>query len=211
MGGHKRGGAALKVGAMMRVLFFLAGGLLAVGASQVSCSKREVGPNGGEEKSFAQQLLDEHNYARTKPKEYAEKFIKPYFGKTKGYAESCYETMVNMAPVGALTLDERFCKAAQWMAEDLGKTGAVSHVGSDGSRFAERLKRYGATNAQSESCSWGRREARAVLLQLLIDEGVESLGHRRNALNAKARVIGVGQKVGGKAAYGVATVIDYGY
>lgn len=162
-------------------------------------------------RAFVEAMLQEHNYARTKPKEYAEKFIKPHFGKTNGYAESCYKTMTTMQPVGELQLDERFCRAAQWFANDLGRTGAVGHVGSDGSQFWERLKREGAGNALSESCSWGIRDARAVLVQLLIDEGVPSLGHRNNALNPKAKVIGVGQVQGGKAAYGVATVIDYGY
>lgn len=199
---------------------FLVGGLFVLAVLLACCSKRKAGsdgvegadvqPNLEEHRSFAQELLEEHNYARTKPKEYAERFIKPWFGRTQGYAESCYQTMTTMRPVGALTLDERFCRAAQWFADDLGRTGWVAHVGSDGSSPRERCEREGAMNACAESCSWGIKEARGVLVQLLIDQGVKELGHRKNALNPDARVIGVGQKIGGKAAHNVATVIDYG-
>lgn len=195
--------------ALAKVQYLLVG-VFVLSVAYASCGKNEK-RDIVFASEFAQALLDEHNYARTKPKEYADRFIKPRFGKTKGYAESCYQTMTTMQPVGALTLDERFCKAAQWFADDLAKTGKVGHVGSDGSRFGERLKRVGASNALSESCSWGLKDARAVMVQLLIDEGVQTLGHRKNALNPKAKVIGVGQTIGGKAAYGVATVIDYGY
>lgn len=196
-------------GAYLRRLLFSGLLLLSVNGLFASCDKKKGGVK--VDMQFAQAMLEEHNYARTKPKEYAEKFIKPHFGNTNGYAESCYETMTKMQPVGALKLDERFCRAAQLFANDLGRTGKVTHTGSDGSQFWDRLKRQGANNALGESCSWGVKGARGILVQFLIDEGTPSLGHRENALNPRAKVIGVGQKVGGKAMYGVATVIDYGY
>lgn len=195
-------------GIYLRRLLFLGLLLLSVNGLFVSCDKKKGGAK--VDMQFAQAMLEEHNYARTKPREYAEKFIKPHFGNTSGYAESCYETMTKMKPVVALKLDDRFCKAAQWFANDLRRTGEITHTGSDGSQFWDRLKRQGATNALSESCSWGVRGARCILVQLLIDEGTPSLGHRKNALNPRARVIGVGQTEGVKG-YGVATVIDYGY
>lgn len=195
-------------GTNLRRLLFSGLLLLSVNGLFASCDKQKGGAK--VDMQFAQAMLEEHNYARTKPKEYAEKFIKPYFGRTSGYAESCYETMTTMKPVGALKLDDRFCKAAQWFANDLRRTGKITHTGSDGSQFWDRLKRQGATNALSESCSWGVKGARSILVQLLIDEGTPSLGHRENALNPMAKVIGVGQTEGVKG-YGVATVIDYGY
>ena len=195
-------------GTYLRRLLFSGLLLLSVNGLFVSCDKKKGGAK--VDMQFAQAMLEEHNYARTKPKEYAEKFIKPHIRKPDDYADGCYKTMTTMKPVGALKLDDRFCKAAQWFANDLGRTGKVTHTGSDGSQFWDRLKRQGATNALSESCSWGVKSARGILVQLLIDEGTPSLGHRENALNPRAKVIGVGQTEGVKG-YGVATVIDYGY
>lgn len=195
-------------GTYLRRLLFLGLLLFAVSGLFASCDKKKGGAK--VDMQFAQAMLEEHNYARTKPREYAEKFIKPHVGKANGYAKSCYETMTTMKPVGALKLDDRFCKAAQWFANDLGRTGKITHTGSDGSQFWGRLERQGAHNALSESCSWGVKSARGILVQLLIDKGTPSLGHRENALDPRAKVIGVGQTEGVKE-YGVATVIDYGY
>lgn len=157
---------------------------------------------------FALDLMNEHNYARTKPAEYAERFIKPHFGKTQGYAERCYKEMTAMQPVGKLRLDERCCQASQWFAEDLVKSGKIGHVGSDGSSSSDRLRRVGVKwIACAENCSWGVPDARGVLVQLLIDEGVQNEGHRKNILSPNYMIMGVGRAEGGR--YGVATVIDY--
>lgn len=43
----------------------------------------------------------------------------------------------------------------------------------------------------AENCSFGKSSARDIVLQLLIDEGIASLGHRKNILNEKYTRIGV--------------------
>lgn len=184
-----------------------------------ACQDKTIGNRAEAEEmgAFCEAVLAEHNYARTKPKEYAEKFIKPKIANSKtmqgselSYAQSCYNRTVEMEPLKPLVLDVNYIKAAQWFADDHRKTKVTGHVGSDGSRFWERIKRYDQ-NAEptNECCSYGVSDARGVVVQLLVDEDVPSLGHRDAVLNPRAGRIGVGQAKG-DVPYGVVTVIDYG-
>lgn len=43
----------------------------------------------------------------------------------------------------------------------------------------------------AENCSFGKSTAKDIVMQLLIDEGIASLGHRKNILNEKYTKLGV--------------------
>ena len=65
----------------------------------------------------------------------------------------------------------------------MGPKGIVGHTGSDGSDPFTRMKRVGAFNmGGGENCSYGMQTGKDVVLQLLIDDGVESRGHRKNIM-----------------------------
>ena len=170
------------------------------------------------DKSFAEQILLEHNYVRTKPKEYAEKVLKPFMATNNSasfqkYAKSLYEELVTMKPVQSLAFDEPLMRSAQKFAEDHAVSKKIGHVGSNGSTMSQRIRQEADGVFYSylaESCSYGMgRDARGVMLQLLVDEGIESLGHRRNALNPNLNRLGVGYCDAKGVPYGSATVIDY--
>lgn len=192
---------------------------LCLTAGVAACTKKNQALEALEQ--FRQEVCSEMNYARTKPAEYAEKFIKPNIarsrlipGKSTSYAQSCYDQMRTMAPIGALTLSTRYSMASQWFAEDHRKTRTMGHVGSDKSRFWERVKRYEPTaHPTNECCAYGASGAREVVVMWLIDEGVTSLGHRKAVLNQQANVVGVGKAEGKdlESMYGVVVVADFGY
>lgn len=204
------------------VAFFLllCGTLILLGAS---CRKQWVpGPPAGAtpgvvDGTFAEQILAEHNFVRTKPKEYAEQVLKPYIQKngSTSYTQSLLETLTTMAPAPAMRIDNPLMVSAQKFAEDhVNMPGKIGHTGSNGSNMTQRIQAEAGTNRYStwaESCSYGiGKKAREVMLQLLIDEGVSSLGHRKNALNPKLNCLGVGFSDAKGVAYGSVTVIDYG-
>ncbi len=66
------------------------------------------------------------------------------------------------------------------------------HYGSDGSTLSERIYRYGWwRGAIAENEAYGYEDPLNIVVQLLIDDGVEGRGHRRTILDGKFRYVGV--------------------
>ncbi|NWJ42375.1 MAG: CAP domain-containing protein [Geothrix sp.] len=111
-------------------------------------------------------------------------------------------------PVGPLRFNEGLALAARRHAQDLGPRGALEHVGSDGAKLSDRLNRLGTWHGLvAENISTGEPEARQVVIQLLVDDGVPSRGHRHNLFNPDLHQAGAGSAP--HRDYRVVTVIDY--
>jgi len=111
-------------------------------------------------------------------------------------------------PVGPLRFNEGLALAARRHAQDLGPRGALEHAGADGSKLSDRLNRLGTWHGLvAENISTGEPEARQVVIQLLVDDGVPSRGHRRNLFNPELHQAGAGSAP--HRDYRVVTVIDY--
>jgi len=75
---------------------------------------------------------------------------------------------------------------------DLGPKGERGHVGTDGSTFKDRLKRYADFGRGAENLHFGAdTDATGVIMGLFIDDGVPSRGHRTH-------LFGDFESVGGK-------------
>lgn len=117
------------------------------------------------------------NLARTQPKYFADSVLKPYQG-AKGfdnrwlekstYVKSLYEHLKKMKPLNALLPDKQLFTYATCFAKEAGKLGIIGHD----------RKGTTCTFAFAECCSYGYQYALDIVLQLLIDDGIESLGHR---------------------------------
>lgn len=68
-----------------------------------------------------------------------------------------------------------------------GKRGSVGHEGFD-SRFKPFMGKY---NMVAENCAYGFEKGGTNAIQLLIDEDVSNLGHRKNMLHTQFTSIGV--------------------
>jgi uncharacterized protein YkwD len=77
---------------------------------------------------------------------------------------------------------------AKSYAKRSGKEGIVGHDKFD-QRF-RLLERFGRT--VGENCSYGQENALDAVIELLIDDGVENLGHRHNILSAAFTRVGIG-------------------
>jgi hypothetical protein len=99
-----------------------------------------------------------------------------------GYVESLREDLKKL-PVNKLNLfayDEKLFTASKKFATNGGKKGIVGHDG-----FDDRLKAFSTTNyCVAENCSYGLKDPLESFLMLLIDEGIEGVGHRKNILNS---------------------------
>jgi uncharacterized protein YkwD len=152
-------------------------------------------------------IVLEMNMARSDPRKYAEMYINPGQG---AFAKDCYEELRNSESRPVLLPKKGLSQAAKDHVVDTGPQGITGHTGTDGSSMSERLNRYGTWKGGcSENCSYGHNTARGIVLQLLIDDGVESRGHRKNIMNKSSKYVGVA--AGSHAKYRSMCVQDFAY
>ena len=110
-------------------------------------------------------------------------------------------------PLAPLRLSRGMSAGAADHVRDQGPRGGMGHTGSDRSVPASRVNRYGRWfGVISENIQYGRAaNAREVIADLFIDDGVADRGHRKNALDPDVRVAGV--SCGPHATYGQMCVI----
>ena len=101
-------------------------------------------------------------------------------------------SLTNQARVKAgckrLTVNVNLTKAAQGFSADMADKNFFSHTGADGANFVQRAKRAGfAKTAMGENIAWGYKDAQGV-----VKGWMNSPGHRKNLLNCKSTLIGVG-------------------
>ncbi|HOZ72636.1 MAG TPA: CAP domain-containing protein [Spirochaetales bacterium] len=159
--------------------------------------------------SIEERILAELNLARTKPSAYIE-VLKEYRTHIRGnYLERPGETTVVLNE-GVRAVDEAIAflsrqtalppltpsaglrRAAADHAADQGRTGQTGHAGSDRSTMKSRVERYGTwSRTIGENIAYGAETARDVVIQLIVDDGVASRGHRANIFNPGFLVVGI--------------------
>lgn len=80
--------------------------------------------------------------------------------------------------------------AADHQAEQA-SSGAVGHVGTDGSLPADRVRRRGGDIYVGELIAYGDDDPAEIVRQLVIDDGVADRGHRHLLYDASLRYAGV--------------------
>jgi uncharacterized protein YkwD len=179
--------------------------------------------------ALEKDVVLETNMVRSDPRKYAELYVKPrlqYFDGNKfsvpgrtavstkegaSAVQECIDELSKMKNVGLLAPEKGLYLAVRDHAADHAATGATGHDGSDGSKLSDRIARYavrgkGASSA-GENISYGKSDARDIILQLLIDDGTPSRGHRKNIMNGVYTQTGVA--AGPHKVYGAMCVIDY--
>lgn len=174
---------------------------------------------------LAEQVLAEVNLARTVPRVYADllrEFRRQFRGKTyrlpgthtlvrtaegvKGVDEAI-RFLSRQKPLPPLARSGRLAAAAAELVADEGKSGAVGH-GVRRSAPQTRIERHGEWQGQiGENISYGPDEARRVVMELIVDDGVPDRGHRRNIFSRGFGTAGVA--CGSHPRYGTMCVIDF--
>jgi uncharacterized protein YkwD len=84
--------------------------------------------------------------------------------------------------LGRVALSSGLSRAAADQVADTARRGLVSH-----GEFGKRIGRYGTwSGVIGENISYGAREAREVVVDLLIDDGVANRGHRKKVFSTRA-------------------------
>ncbi len=129
------------------------------------------------------------NLARTDGPLFTATFLKSYM-KNKSpskYTRSLFRDLKKVKGFQPLFPEPDLYKIALGHAITSGKSGHAGHRDFD-KRFKPVLGRY---NLVAENCAYGLEDAMSVVIELLIDENVKDLGHRKNILNPDFNSIGV--------------------
>jgi uncharacterized protein YkwD len=162
------------------------------------------------------RVLEEVNYARTHPADFA-RLLRDYRnhpedGRTtiEGPAalDEAIEFLERQSPLPPLKADARLARSAAGYARDQGPQGFTGHVSADGATLSDRIHRQQVWSMSSaEAISYGYENPRDVVRQLIVDDGVSSRGHRKVLFDTLLRFAGVG--CGPHRVYGAMCVIDF--
>jgi uncharacterized protein YkwD len=134
------------------------------------------------------------NLVRLDPKLFAETYLKKYLdstGDNNTYTKSLIKTLPLVKPMDVLMPGQELCSFSKAYAIKSGKENTVGH-----GNFNQRIKviKNQYNGYLAENCDYGNKKAFDIVMSLLIDEDIPSLGHRKNILNPKYRFVGVSIK-----------------
>lgn len=149
---------------------------------------------------FQQYMLDEINFARMNPSEYAELRLK---ADNVGSSDNgSYSYLKNLTPVGSITFNNSLNLSASDYAVFLAVKDLADHnadetplkrairAGFEGTATGENIA---IASAGSFNAVVNPRSAAIDFVRvLIIDEGVSDLGHRLIMLNPKYKTVGIG-------------------
>lgn len=140
------------------------------------------------------------NVARLDPSGFFQRFVAADWAANPSntYLSSLRTTMNSMKPVAALQPNRMLYEAALCHARSSGAIGYVGH-----NRVNQQCKKIYA----GECCAYGANGALNVVIQLLVDEGVPSLGHREICLSTAYTSVGVASAP--HSQYRSNTVLDF--
>lgn len=169
--------------------------------------------------TFREKALAEINYARTTPSLYAQNRLQNNY--TNGTDNGAYTDLQSRSPVNALTINTKLNLAATKYAKYLAVNNTTGHFANG--TPAERCEAEGFYGYRAENLAYSsypdangendpEQAAIAFTRQLIIDDGVASLGHRENILRPDVmNVVGIGYYRDTDAYYVNYFVQDFGY
>jgi uncharacterized protein YkwD len=129
------------------------------------------------------QVIFYSNLARINGSLFADTYLQNYINENNisknTYVISLIKDLKKSEPANPLIPQKDLYEAALYHAKTSGKNGSVGHQNFN-VRTKGLIKKY---NSLGENCDYGSDEALAIVLNLLIDENIPNLGHRKNILN----------------------------
>ena len=142
------------------------------------------------------EVIKEMNLARTQPAAYAG-FIEKSRGRgmsrdRQADVAEAIAFLKEVKPIRPLKPSRGLSLAALSHAKDIGPAGAKGHVGTKGSTMKQRIEAQGRWKGTiGENIAFGIAKPRDIVVELIIDHGVPSRGHRKNIFNKAFGVAGV--------------------
>ena len=178
----------------------------------------------GRSSSAGREIVREMNLARQHPDVYA-RHLEELRGRFRGKilvlpgktmlhtregvdaVEEGIRFLHNQRPLPALAFSAGIARAAaEHVAEQA--DGSLGHEGSDRSDPGARMNRHGSWSGRwGENISYGKTNARDIVIALIIDDGLRGRKHRKNIFNPQFNVAGAA--LGPHARYRTVCSIDF--
>lgn len=162
------------------------------------------------DQNAGRQVLAEMNLARTKPQVYAgflREMRKDFKGKlyrmprskvllqtSEGVAavDEAISFLIRQKALPVLGWSPGLADAAAELVKEQSGNGGIGHNGKQSGGMRERVERHGAWSGRiGENIAYGPFDARLLVMQLIIDDGVPDRGHRKNHFSIAFSVAGV--------------------
>jgi uncharacterized protein YkwD len=166
----------------------------------------------GYAQSREEEVLKILNAVRTDPQDFIKTQLTPYLKENNltnnRYVKSLVSDLKKTKKMNALKMSTALSDVAKLHALDMGRLGKIGHSSSDGTSFADRVRTKAKAGGMiAENCDYGHDSALDIVMALLIDDGIESLGHRKNILESKYQWVGIA--IEDHKTYRVNTVMDF--
>jgi uncharacterized protein YkwD len=171
-----------------------------IDSSKVDFKKISTATNEFRIQDMDKEMIKEINFVRQYPQVYASivaKHLADESNSWSGLSKEEYEAGVElmeelkvMTPSQLLYPKQCVYEAAKKHGEDCKKRGFTNHTGSDGSSPFSRISSFCRNLSGNENIVGGCKNARTLVIQLLIDGGISSRGHRYNMLNPSWKYVG---------------------
>jgi len=135
------------------------------------------------------------NLVRMNPKLFAETYLSHLRNSRDNYESSLYAELQKIKPLPVLKPNRKLFESAKCHATESGIKGYVGHKRG-------KCKEY----FMGECCQYGLSDAMEIVIDLLIDQGVSSLGHRKICLGNYTEL---GVSIQPHKSYGVNAVLDF--
>lgn len=136
------------------------------------------------------------NLVRQNPKTFKETYLKAWVDSTKfpinKYVISLNKELEELHNCKVVSYDKTLFKLANEHALDMGKNGRIGHVSSKGKNYNQRINTYlKEYKILKEACQYGYEDGLSILIDLLIDDGIENLGHRKCLLDCNLNKVSI--------------------
>lgn len=159
-------------------------------------------------KESEKEIIFYTNLARADGKLFADSYLDLYLKSNElipdSFIRSLFKELEYIENLPMLYPDKELYDIARNHAIKSGKSGRQGHQG-----FEKRFRQAGKSFvAYGENCYYGRDNSLLIVLELLIDNGISDLGHRKNMLDPVFNFVGVSIMPHKKSGYNC--VMDFG-
>lgn len=142
--------------------------------------------------SSEKQVILLCNLARMNGAMFASYILQPFvdtstFLDRNSYLTSLFNDLKNTSELLPLQYNANLMEVARAHALKMGAKGKTGHDGFN-KRYKEVEKEFGMV---AENCHYASNDALNIVIDLLIDNKIKKLGHRKNILNPELQMIGV--------------------